>query len=710
MKKLLPQLLALCLVAPGLARAEAPAESPVAAVDSAGTASGLLDVRLAYQNAWAERQSGDDDAAIQTAAKALERVDQVLAANPDLTGRTELNELKSRLTGLQTAATKDRDAATAAKKSGNIADDKVLNTPAADDAIEPQVNDQVVRWIEFFTGSGRSTFERWLKRSGRYMELFRAALHKEGLPTDLVHLVFVESGFNLNARSVSAAVGPWQFLSGTAKLFGLTVNRWVDERRDPEKSTVAAARYLKHLYTIFGDWPLALASYNAGEGTVLRAIKAQGTTNYWDLKLPRQTEDYVPQFMAILAISRDPAKYGFDDVEVDEPMEFDEIALRGAVDLRAVARLADCPYDEIKLLNPAVLSQAAKGGDGVTTLRVPRGKGEALMQRLQKGERLPAVDLTLRHRVRRGETLQSIANQYAVNAHQLALRNGIGRRHPLRRGMTLVVPASLAAAAPSLLASDDPRASTAYVPPRNFEPRAVVHGRSLAAGRTVHTVHRGETLASIAAQYHVSVSDLMQWNRLRSAHVRRGTRLKVRVPDTDADATPPAPTAKTSAANTAPPGPPGVTPGAAATTASSVAATAATTHDSTSGAAHADASVASATHAAADAHAAQPASGAPPATSAQVADASIGDDDASDDDAPAPRAARHHRPAHHAHAARSAKAHAPAGIVRTIVVHEGTTLGAIAARHHVSVHDLMKMNRLTSAHVRAGQRLKIRVS
>ena len=170
----------------------------------------------------------------------------------------------------------------------------MINQPAVDD-IELQMNADVLRYIAFFTGGGRSTFERWLKRSGRYMELFRSVLQKEGLPPDLVHLVYVESGFNVNARSYAAAVGPWQFMRSTSQLFGLHVNQWVDERKDPEKATVAAARYLKHLYGIFGDWPLALASYNAGEGTVMRAIKYQGTTNYWELRLPKQTEEYVPR-------------------------------------------------------------------------------------------------------------------------------------------------------------------------------------------------------------------------------------------------------------------------------------------------------------------------------------------------------------------------------------------------------------------------------
>ena len=414
---------------------------------------------------------------------------------------------------------------------GNEADEKVLNAEAVDalSAVEPQDHQLVNKWMNFFMGAGRSTFERWLKRSGRYMDLFRSVLQREGLPPDLVHLVFVESGFNLNARSVSAAVGPWQFVRGTAKLFGLTVDHWVDERKDPEKATVAAARYLKHLYSIFGDWPLAIASYNAGEGTVLRAIKAQGTTNYWDLKLPRQTEDYVPQFMAALTIARDPAKYGFDSVELDDPMAFDEVALKGPVDLRALARLADCSYVELKELNPAVLHAAARGAGDVTTLRVPPGKGEILMQRLQQGERLPAVNLALKHRVRKGETLQQIANQFSVSAKSLARVNGIGKKRPLRRGMLLTVPASLRAPTPEIIdPATDPRASTAYVPARNLGRPASLSGHSTTEGRTAITVQKGETLAGLAQRHGVGTQDLMRWNRLKSAHVTRGMRLKVR--------------------------------------------------------------------------------------------------------------------------------------------------------------------------------------
>lgn len=418
-----------------------------------------------------------------------------------------------------------------------LADQTLLHQPAIED-VPLQVNADVLKWIEFFTGAGRSTFERWLKRSGRYMELFRTVLQKEGLPPDLVHLVFVESGFNVNARSYAAAVGPWQFLRSTSRLFGLNVNQWVDERKDPEKATVAAARYLKHLYGIFGDWPLALASYNAGEGTVLRAIKSQGTTNYWDLRLPRQTEQYVPQFMAALAITRDPARYGFSDVQIDDPIRFDEVCFKGGVDLRAIAKLADCSIAELKELNPAVRTMMLSGSGGVTTLRVPEGKSEIIQQKLADGAKLPAVNLTVRHSVRRGETLSSIAHEYSVSAGKLAAVNGISKQKPLKRGMMLTIPASLHPPTPSVLASsEDPRASTAYVPARKIGLPAKLQGNSDASDRVNHIVKKGETLASIAEQYGVSPNDIRTWNNLKTATLKSKQRLRVHSPEDAALAT-----------------------------------------------------------------------------------------------------------------------------------------------------------------------------
>ena len=490
--------------------------SPAAIADSA---------RAAYQTAWALREAGEHAIAIITANHALAAIELGLEADPDASSRRDLEELKSRLRGLRDAA--QHKVESGVFEPGNEADASVLNRPAID-GIEPQFNEDVYRQIEFFTGAGRSHFERWLKRSGRYVNLFRTVLKREGLPPDLVHLVFVESGFNVHARSYAAAVGPWQFMRSTGRLFGLTVNQWVDERRDPEKSTVAAARYLKHLYTIFQDWPLALASYNAGEGRILRAIKSQGTTNYWDLRLPRQTEEYVPKFMAALAIANAPSRYGFGEVELEEPIEFDEITFKGAVDLRMVAGLAGCSYEDMKQLNPAVRTPRFTGPNGLTTIRIPLGTEAGLLEKLA-GEKTQAVSFSIQHKVRRGETLQGIANRYKVSAKRLAAANGIGRRHPLQRGVMLNVPASLRAATPELLeTADDPRASTDYVPTRNIRTLATLDGNSNAEGRFTVRVKRGETLSQIADRHNVTTQDLIRWNHLTSTRLRRGMHLKLR--------------------------------------------------------------------------------------------------------------------------------------------------------------------------------------
>jgi membrane-bound lytic murein transglycosylase D len=271
----------------------------------------------------------------------------------------------------------------------------------------------------------------------------------------------------------------------------------------------------------------------------MRAIKHQGTNNYWELRLPRQTEEYVPQFMAALAISRDPAKYGFADVELDDPMKFDEVALKGAVDLRAIAKIADCSFEELKDLNPSARSSVMRGPNGITTIRVPEGRSEIIQRNLAAGAELPSVNLTVRHRVRRGETLRTIASHYSVSAVELARVNGLGRGRPLRRGMMLTVPSSMRAPKPEVIAAgtDDPRASTDYVPERRIGLPGKIDGNSVPIDRITHTVKRGETLGGIAAKYGVTSSDLRQWNRLQVGTVRTGTRLRIRSTADDSEST-----------------------------------------------------------------------------------------------------------------------------------------------------------------------------
>ena len=515
------------------AHAAVPAERTGPDSTSVVTQDDVHSIKIAYRAAWAQRQVGDYLAAAATAEAAIADCDALLEGDLAAMQRMEIAGLRTRLGGLADAARSDHKAALAEKAAGNEADESVLNAPAAYE-IEAQMNREVERWITYYTTTGRKTFERWWTRSGKYMDLFQATLRREGVPPDLAHLVFVESGFNVHARSYAAAVGPWQFLRSTGRLFGLTINKWVDERRDPEKSTVAAARYLKHLYTIFGDWPLALASYNAGEGRMLRAIKTQGTTNYWDLHLPRQTEDYVPQFMAALHIGRNPEKYGFDQVERDEPLAFDEIALEGGVDLNVIARLCECPLERLRELNPGVLRSGARGGDGITTLRVPRGLGEQVAAKIEAGN-APNQKAHLVHNVRKGETLSGIATRYKVSANLLALENRIGKKNYLRIGQELSIPTSMAPPRLALLDPGDPRASTAYVPERNIRvPAQLDISGSEPDGRYIVRVKRGQTLATIAEEHGVTIEDLKAWNMLTSNRVRRGMRLKVRTGPTAA--------------------------------------------------------------------------------------------------------------------------------------------------------------------------------
>lgn len=501
------------------------------AADSTSTAAlaAIEDARLAYRAAWALRQSGEFVTAVETADAELAEIRVLLDLDISTAARRDLVELEARLNGVRDAAKRDAELETRAIADGNEPTRAVLDALAAN-SVEVQTNPNVEKWIAYYTGPGRKTFELWWYRSGRYQALFEDVLQREGLPPDLVHLVFVESGFSVRARSRAAAVGPWQFIRGTGRLFGLTINNSIDERRDPEKSTVAAARYLKHLYAMFGDWPLALASYNCGEGRVLRAIKLQGTTNFWDLRLPRETEEYVPQFMAVLTIGRNPEKYGFADVQRDTPFEFDAVPLSGPVDMNAIAELAGCDATAIRDLNPALRRNGVSGRDGVLSVRVPKGAGPKVIAQLEEADGLPGQHALVTHRVRKGETLSGIGKRYGVSANLIALENNIGKKNYLRIGQTLDIPTKLPPPKLATIPSDDPRAFTDYVPHKQIRRIAELSltGHSDPEGRVTVRVGRGESLSQIAQRYGVTVSDIKAWNNLSSTRVRRGTRLKIR--------------------------------------------------------------------------------------------------------------------------------------------------------------------------------------
>jgi membrane-bound lytic murein transglycosylase D len=322
-------------------------------------------------------------------------------------------------------------------------------------------NERVDKWISYYTGRGRDRFQMWLERSGAYMDLFTRSLREEGVPEELANLVFVESGFNMHAKSVARAVGPWQFIRGTAKIFGLEMTAFKDERRDPEASTRAAARYLRKLYTMFdGSWPLALAAYNSGEGTVQRAIRRQKTNDFWRLKLPRETRDYVPQFLAAMEIATNPERYGFEAPE-NSPWTYDEVTVPGPVDLPVIAELAQVPLEELQRLNPAFFRHRMPPADeDGTTLRVPHGSGDEVQALLDSGykpkplsktelrQATKAHRLEIRasryrtarsgvHTVRRGETLSQIAARYRVSISSLVKLNKLSNAGAIRAGQRL---------------------------------------------------------------------------------------------------------------------------------------------------------------------------------------------------------------------------------------------------------------------------------
>ena len=247
--------------------------------------------------------------------------------------------------------------------------------------IPVEVNAEVEKWIEYFQGRGRGYFERYLERSTRYVPVMKKVLKENGVPEDLIYIAMIESGFTAKIKSRAKAVGFWQFIGGTGKHYGLRVNKLVDERYDPVRSTEAAAAYFKGLYNLFGSWYLAIASYNVGENRIKSMVMKNYTRDFWQLavrkQLPPETTQYIPKFLAARLISREPEKYGFTGLNYEDPMSFDLITSADPVDMRALAKAMKIDYVEIRDLNPAYKTQVAPVMTNVATVRIPQGTLEA---------------------------------------------------------------------------------------------------------------------------------------------------------------------------------------------------------------------------------------------------------------------------------------------------------------------------------------------
>jgi membrane-bound lytic murein transglycosylase D len=303
------------------------------------------------------------------------------------------------------------------------------------------MTDQVAGFISHFSTSGRGTFERAFARSGRYHDMMVRILKEEGVPQDLIYLAQAESGFHPLAVSRVGARGIWQFMGSRARGYGLHHSMWVDDRQDPEKSTRAAARHLRDLYAQFGDWYLAMAAYNSGPGTVQAAVRRTGYADFWELYrrnvLPKETRNYVPIILAVTIMTKNLAQYGFDDVSMDEPAVYDSVTISYPVDLRLVAECVDATQAQLQELNPSLL-RLTTPREGMFELHLPagtKGQYQTAIAAIPKDMRL----WWRFHKVQSGDTLASLSRTYHMPAKSIAAANHLDGTD-LEAGAKVIIP------------------------------------------------------------------------------------------------------------------------------------------------------------------------------------------------------------------------------------------------------------------------------
>jgi len=394
------------------------------------------------------------------------------------------------------------------------------------------LNGKVLSWIEAFQGRLRDWFQSSLQRGIPYLPMIQNTLRSQGLPLDLAYIPIVESAFRTDALSRASAKGFWQLMRGTAASQGLTQNWYIDERSNPEKATLAAAKYLKWLGEMFdGDWHLALASYNGGPGYIQRAVKRKGQPDFWALAekasppLSRETREYVPMVLASIVIARNPAQYGFT-IEPVAPPEYDTVPLPGPVDIHKIAEWAGVAVDDIQRLNPELRRFITPVNlDGETyLLRVPRGAAKTVAQWLSE---VPPEELaTLRwYTVRRHESLTTIANKLGVRRTDLAEANYLkSAKTAVIPGQKLVIPLAPSTLLASRTVRSQPTPAPAPPAPASATPTASDTADRV---KVTYYVRRGDSLYSIAQQFHTTVANLRSWNGLTGTRITPGERLTI---------------------------------------------------------------------------------------------------------------------------------------------------------------------------------------
>jgi membrane-bound lytic murein transglycosylase D len=395
------------------------------------------------------------------------------------------------------------------------------------------LNQKVLSYIDLFQGRLHDFIQEGMTRGAKYLPMIQNVLRAEGLPLDLAYVPLIESAFKPNALSRAKAKGVWQFMSGTGRENGLRLDWYIDERSDPEKATVAAAKYLSTLAEMFdGDWHLALASYNGGPGRVQRAVNKVRHSDFWKLAaaktryLPRETREYVPMILAAIVVAKNPQQYGFE-LEADDSFEYDTVTLPVPVDLRRVAEWSGTNVGEIQQLNPELRRWTTPVGDTAYELKVPAGSADIVLARL--AESAPADLATLNyHTVKRGETLATIARKLEVNRTDLAEANYLKATARLSVGQQLMVPRETTAV---LAGKRDDRPVPAGETPaaaRDTVVPAVMPGPgNTELVRSYYRVKSGDTLEALARTFNTTVAAIKRWNNIPETTIRTGERLTI---------------------------------------------------------------------------------------------------------------------------------------------------------------------------------------